>query len=87
MDRGGIMAKKYFEEKESPVSIGELVFAIGLLFVLGVLIGEYHAYKKIKNTRPMKCDITDINSAPKELPNGQAIYDIKKLEVFSNASK
>lgn len=76
------MAQKYFEEEKSQISFSTFAFTVGMIFTLGLMIGEYHAKKHLKDLP--KCE--QLQKPPKELPNGQAIEDIEKLEVFTNAS-
>lgn len=78
------MAQKYFEEEKSQISFSTFAFTIGMIFTLGLMIGEYHAKKHLKDLP--KCSVQQLQKAPKELPNGQAIHDIKKLEVFINGA-
>lgn len=74
------MAKKHFEEEEKPtISYAAFVFMLIISFWLGMSIEAYHIKKHLP-----KCSVQKLQKPPIELPNGQAIEDIKKLEVFVN---
>lgn len=71
------MAQKYFEEEKPTISYATFVFMLMISFWLGMSIEAYHIKKHLP-----KCE--QLQKPPIELPNGQAIEDIKKLEVFVN---
>lgn len=80
------MAKQYFEDEEDKSFLFIALFFIMLIsFSLGIKIAGYHAEKHLKEIELPKCTVNDINVAPDKLPNGQAIEDIEKLEVFTSA--
>lgn len=80
------MAQQHFDdEEEVKVSFATLFFAMLIAFALGIKIAGYHAEKHLKEIELPKCTVNDINVAPDKLPNGQAIEDIEKLEVFTSA--